>query len=210
MPLVKGSSKKTIGRNIAEMIRSDHPPAQAKAVAMRIARETRAHGGSHSGKKMVYKIPHAPRAPRAPKVHVGPIHSPVAGRTDHLPMHVPSGAYVLPADIVSAMGEGNTLGGFKVAKSIFRQRDRTAGSAYGSEGMPYGVPEPRAAGGKAEQDKAPVAIVAAGGEHVITPEEIIDKFGSLEDGHKILDEFVNLYRAHTVKTLKKLPGPKKN
>ena len=47
-------------------------------------------------------------------VHVGPIHSAVAGRTDHLPMHVPSGAYVLPADIVSAMGEGNTAAGFKV------------------------------------------------------------------------------------------------
>ena len=45
------------------------------------------------------------------KVHHGPIPSPVAGRTDHLPMHVSSGSYVLPADIVSALGDGNTDAG---------------------------------------------------------------------------------------------------
>jgi len=32
--------------------------------------------------------------------------------------------------------------------------------------------------------------------------------GSLDTGHKVLDEFVKHVRAKTIKTLKKLPGPK--
>ena len=45
--------------------------------------------------------PHAHARP-IHKLHTGPLHSSVAGRTDHLPTNVPNGAYVLPADIVSA------------------------------------------------------------------------------------------------------------
>jgi len=37
MPLAKGSSKATVSRNIAEMIKADHPRAQAVAAAMRTA-----------------------------------------------------------------------------------------------------------------------------------------------------------------------------
>jgi hypothetical protein len=77
------------------------------------------------------------------KVHKGAIHSSVAGRTDHLPMHVASGSYVIPADIISAMGEGNSMAGFKVAKSIFGRhtRDITKGTPYGESGMPYSKAE---------------------------------------------------------------------
>lgn len=160
-------------------------------------------------------------------LHTGPIHAAVAGRTDHLPMHVPQAAYVLPADIVSAMGEGNTLSGFKVAaklpKSMFSVGNRTGGSAYGQTGgayrqgsdpyaqpgLPYGAPPPgRASGGTA----GAVPIVAAGGEYVFTPEEcaMIAPDGNPDTGHKILDEFVKQYRATTVKKLEGLPGPKKN
>lgn len=136
-------------------------------------------------------------------VHVGPIHSAVAGRTDHLPMHVPSGAYVLPADIVSAMGEGNTAAGFKVAKDMFGQSFYA--SAQPGSGMPYGVTAPHRAGGGA------VPIVAAGGEFVIHPvdAERVGK-GSLDDGHRILDEFVKKMRSSTIRTLSGLPGPKKD
>lgn len=161
------------------------------------------------------------------RVHVGPINSVVAGRTDHLPMHVPSGAYVLPADIVSAMGEGNTAAGFRIATMLFgdpvqerkaggRTRDmfsdpfRGSGTPYGSasKGMPYGVNTPHKKAGGAT---SAVPIVAAGGEFVISPESVLRHGrGSLEDGHKILDEFVKRYRARTIKTLQKLPGPAKN
>src|ERR1700722_9626996 len=81
------------------------------------------------------------------KLHTGPLHSTVAGRTDHLPSNVPNGAYVLPADIVSAMGEGNTMAGFKVAKRMFEGARRHFGGLpyaggngpYGQSGGPYGM-----------------------------------------------------------------------
>lgn len=40
MPLKKGKSKKTIGKNIAEMEESGHSPAQSKAAALNQARES--------------------------------------------------------------------------------------------------------------------------------------------------------------------------
>ena len=54
-----------------------------------------------------------------------------------------------------------------------------------------------------------VPIVIAGGEFLLHPQTIIQKFGSLKKGHAALDAFVKRVRADTVKTLRKLPGPKK-
>jgi hypothetical protein len=144
------------------------------------------------------------------KLHVGPIHSPVAGRTDHLPMHVPSGSYVLPADIVSAHGEGNTMAGFKVMRRVFGGTPYgQKGGVYGQSGGPYG--EPLATGGEAESEDAGVPIVAAGGEYVLSPAQVREiGNGDLDTGHKVLDKFVKRSRNELVKTLKNLPGPKKS
>lgn len=167
MPLLEGKSQKTIGANIREMISAGHPQKQAVAAALNQARQSRAAGGSSE------------------KIHVGPIHSPVAGRTDHLPINVPSGAYVIPADIISAMGEGNTMAGFRIANAIFGMQERG--------------------------DDTPVEIVAAGGEYVISPASVARVGGNdIDHGHAVLDDFVKKYRAKTVETLKKLPGPKKD
>jgi len=200
MPLTKGKSQKTISHNIAEMVHAGHPQNQAIAAALNTARQTKAHGGSHMPRM---------HKPKSSHLHVGPIHSSVAGRTDHLPMHVPSGSYVVPADIVSAMGEGNTMAGFKHMKLMF------GGTPYGQSSQPYGGSEgpygqalqTKAAGGQTEA----VPIVAAGGEYVLSPEQVVEiGEGSLEDGHRALDEFVKRKRAETIKTLKHLPGPKKD
>ena len=143
--------------------------------------------------------------------HEGPIQSPVAGRTDHLPMTVASGSYVIPADIIGAMGEGNTMAGFKIARKMFssapyfnkQKQPYAPGSAPYAENKPYGA---RASGGK-----TPVEIVAAGGEYVISPEDVTHLGeGDIDHGHEILDEFVKNYRKKTIDTLKKLPGPKRD
>ena len=167
MPLKHGKSQETISSNIAEMVKAGHAQKQAMAAALNQARQTRAEGGASN------------------KIHVGPIHSPVAGRTDHLPINVPSGAYVIPADIISAMGEGNTMAGFRIANDVFGMQ-----SLGGDE---------------------PVEIVAAGGEYVIAPKHVARVGGGdMDKGHKILDEFVTSYRDKTVQTLKKLPGPRRD
>jgi hypothetical protein len=146
------------------------------------------------------------------KTHKGAIHSSVAGRTDHLPMHVASGSYVIPADIISAMGEGNSMAGFKVAKNIFSAPgpygQSTDSLPYGASGLPYGVPSPKKAAGGATDA---VPIVAAGGEYVIPPEDVMHLGGGdMDHGHKILDAFVKKMRQKTIKTLQGLPGPKKD
>lgn len=199
-PLAEGKSKDTISHNIAEMVRAGHPQAQAVAAALHVAgRARRAEGG----------LLHEPEAPKHPKLHVGPIHSGVAGRTDHLPIHVPNGSYVIPADVVSAHGEGNTIAGFRVMRRLFGGMPYSGQSApYGQSGGPYGEPLPRAEGGPADEG---VPIVAAGGEYVVSPQAVLNVGGGdLDTGHRVLDEFVKRSRANTVKTLEKLPGPQKD
>jgi hypothetical protein len=170
MPLLKGKSQKKISKNISEMIHAGHKQDQAIAAALNQARQSRAEGGEVNE-----------------KIHVGPIHSNVAGRTDHLPICVSSGSYVIPADIISAMGEGNTMAGFKIANDVFGIQQRSP-------------------------DHEPVEIVAAGGEYVISPENVAGRVGGgdIDTGHSNLDQFVKDYRAKTVKTLQKLPGPKRD
>jgi hypothetical protein len=119
-------------------------------------------------------------------------------------MHVPSGAYVIPADIISAMGEGNTMAGFKVANTIFSPIPNMSGTPGADAEL--GLP------GKAEGGPvSAVPIVAAGGEYVIDPKDVARLGnGDMDHGHLILDSFVKKMRHKTVETLRKLPGPKKD
>lgn len=153
------------------------------------------------------KLFHAPK-PAAP-LHAGPINSSVAGRTDHLPMHVGSGSYVLPADIVSHLGQGNTQAGFKVLRRVFKGAPYGGkGGPYSSGSGPYGASLARGGEtGDGSSDEG-VPIVAAGGEHVLTPDEVRwAGDGDMDTGHKVLDEFVLRTRAEAIKVLKHLPGP---
>ncbi len=138
----------------------------------------------------------------------GLIKSHVPGRTDRIPAKVPSGSYVIPADIVAHKGQGNTLAGAAKISSMFKI------------GMPKGhssIPRPPALhkyadGGNVGQ---PVDIVTAGGEMLMHPEDVQyaslanNGDGSLRDGHNLLDAWVKQERKNSIAALKKLPGPKK-
>jgi hypothetical protein len=239
MPLVYGKSNNAVFRNISEMVKAGHPQDQAVAAALNIARSHKDDGGSKSegadvtsyhkdhplfrtakagggfnqpreimqarASRPAQFMPHTPES----KLHVGPIHSQVAGRTDHLPMHVPAGSYVIPADIISAMGEGNTIAGFKHMRRMFGGTPYGGGSTpYGQSGGPYGAEMPHKAGGGSTDS---VPIVAAGGEYVLSPDQVkMAGGGDLDIGHKVLDDWVKTMRKKTISTLQKLPGPKKD
>jgi hypothetical protein len=121
-------------------------------------------------------------------LHVGPLHAATGGRTDVLNISVPADSFVIPADIVSGLGEGNTLAGMKIMEQMF----------------------PNSSPGKAPMARGGVPIVAAGGEFVVSPEDVAAVGqGDLEHGHKVLDAFVKKSRKQIVKTTSKLPGPHK-
>jgi len=177
--------------------------------ALRIARQ---EGGPLDALRVPHLHPRKLRPPRAfrfqKKLHTGPIHAAVAGRTDHLPIHVPSGSYVLSADLVSGLGEGNTAAGFRHIKRMFAGNPYGGGSneaPYGQGRTPYGM----STGGQTNDDNNGVPIVAAGGEYVLSPDEVrMAGDGDLDLGHEVLDEFMKRMRAELIKTLKKLPGPR--
>lgn len=121
----------------------------------------------------------------------GMIDSDIPGRTDEIPMKVASGAYVLPADIPSALGQGNTMAGKSILDNIFGGGDS---------------PE-MAAGGPVDDDHVP--IIAAGGEYLIHPNKVKEiGQGDMAKGHKVLDKFVLHTRKEHIKTLKGLKPPK--
>ena len=222
MPLAHGSSQKTISHNISEMVHAGHPLDQSIAAALNTAKHSRAIGGANQSTTTTtgpldYRKPNMsvpmPSYPLAGQhmLHEGPIHSPVAGRTDHLPMNVKSGSYVIPADIISSMGEGNTMAGFKIARQMFSSKPyfQTSKMPYSAEGTPYTKGKPY--GARASGGETPVEIVAAGGEYVINPDDVTHLGGGdIDHGHEILDHFVTGYRKKTIETLKKLPGPKRD
>lgn len=231
-------------------------------------------------------------------VKQGLLSSPVPGRTDKLPIRVPSGAYVVPADVVSALGEGNTHAGGTVLDGMFspagnnapnmssfkpprmkrsystrikktkfqeggdvlsnpvgmdqdhpaqwgmqdevqsrdnamqpsnpfmqglngmlennmvqgnRPMEQNASAGFPSApgaGLP---PPPQMEEPAPEQEEDPnmVPIIAAGGEYIISPDAISERFGDMDHGHKSMDAFVKLVRKEHIKTLKDLPGPSK-
>jgi len=61
----------------------------------------------------------------------------------------------------------------------------------------------RASGGK-------VPIYAADGEYVIHPQDLIDRFGSLEEGHSQMDNWQKHERQQLIHTLKNLDPPEKD
>lgn len=152
---------------------------------------------------------------------IGGLHSPVAGRTDHLPINVPAGAYVLPADVVSGLGQGNTHNGMQVLNKMFFQSG-PLGMPPMKGGRGSGPPKASASkrkfaeggdvslvpGGEGDQS---VPIMAAGGEFILTPEKVTEiGNGDMDLGHEVMDAFVKHVRDETIKTLKTLPGPAKD
>jgi hypothetical protein len=140
----------------------------------------------------------------------GMLTSDIPGRTDKIPTKVRPGSYVLPADVPSALGQGNSQAGAVILKHMFSH------GAYGLEPMknkghefhyPKSIFHHRKDGGGTGDH---VPIIAAGGEYIIPPEIVKEiGHGDMSKGHRVLDLFTLHTRNEHIKTLKSLKPPKK-
>lgn len=150
--------------------------------------------------------------PRSPMTK-GPLVSSVPGRIDAHKTHVPSGSYVVPADIVSGKGQGNTLAGMNALQKLFRMGPYGSPSPMRGQnrGPKVGNTKHFAAGGSpSDSDDIPVPVNLAGGELVVPPQNIQQVVHpDLKTAHDILDRWVLRERRELRKTLAKLPGPAK-
>ncbi len=178
MPLIKSKSKEAFKSNVKAEKDAGKPLNQALAIAYRVQRESKAMGGSVG---------------MAPKV--GFVHGPTTGRSDKIPAKVQVKSYVIPADIVSSLGEGNSIAGATALNKLFQMG-------------PYGSLKKRFADG----GNVPEAdIIISDGEYTVPPDKVAELGGSdVDQGHAVLDAFVKHVRQKTIKTLQKLPGPKKS
>lgn len=168
-----------------QLIGAPHDPA-----APRLAADA-AKPGAAAEVDRAMNVARGLRRARGGKVHTGAIMGHTDGRADEVPMEVPDGAYVLTADHVSSMGEGNTLAGFKKLDQMFPK----SAKAHSEQKIAK-----RARGGA-------VPIYAADGEYVIHPSDITDRWGDLDAGHRYLDAWQTSSRKEHVNTLRNLAPP---
>jgi hypothetical protein len=206
MPLIKSASREAVGTNIKEMEAAGHSRAQSIAAALSNARKYGAKfasGGAPFGQSQTAKQ----------LFRDGFLHGTGPGRYDHLPITVEGGAYVVPADHLAAIGQGNSQAGAAILRKMFGSgpygmgKPNLPSARTTPPRLSLNAPKPRmAAGGEAEG----VDIIAANGEYVISPEQIIERFGDLEKGHRALDNWIVKTRKKHIKTLKGLKPPRKD
>jgi len=141
-------------------------------------------------------------------VHAGMLKSNVPGRTDKLPITVGGGAFIVPADHLAALGQGNSQAGASIINGMFGLGGNKKGSLV--KAMRPQIPKLKkmAEGGDPGESK-PVDIIAAGGEFVIPPGKVQEiGGGDLDRGHKILHQWVLRTRKQHIKTLEGLQPPK--
>jgi hypothetical protein len=201
-------------------------PQQQQPVANVQSPPGYAGGGSPMGVSMSMAEPWWTRSEASGDARgsaTGFLNGDTAGRADSIKTQAPSGSYVLPADVVAGLGEGNSLAGARVVQSML------------STG-PHGVPMPRgggrntipkppplsdlrefaAKGGGVQDDGGDMTPVALShGEMVLTAPEVMILARlvtgktpiSLKQAHSIMDHFTVHVRQRVIKKMQSLPAP---
>jgi hypothetical protein len=149
----------------------------------------------------------------------GFLHSAVPGRTDLIHAAPPIGAFVIPADIVSGIAQGNSNAGAFMLQNVFGKPMRAVSRFGGMPAPPPRFTEPiqgpaAKRGGRTGKghphEGEPTPILAAGGEFIVSPEGVRKVGGGdLTQGHDALDAWVVSKRKEIAKEMLKLPGPKR-
>lgn len=128
---------------------------------------------------------------------IGALTGSTGGRADRVTATARSGSHVIPSDIVSHMGQGNTNAGLKALEKMFKTG-------------PYGMalPRRRAEGGGIAPQTSDVPVMLSDGEFVIPP-EVVEEIGSgdIATGHDVIDAWIMDERQRAIETLKALPPP---
>lgn len=130
------------------------------------------------------------RGPELMKLHRGSglIRGETLGRADAITADLPRGGYVMPADVVSSLGEGNTAAGARGLRSMISRS--TPGFARGGR-----VPTAKVNVSAGEFYIHPHHVAALGG-------------GDLNRGSAMLDGIVKKQRGKMAKNAKRLPPPR--
>ena len=138
-------------------------------------------------------------------------------------MSVAADSHIIPADVVSGMGQGNSIAGAHILAAALRMGPYNTNLPSGARGSgPPRAPglsamQSYAAGGGAE--KSP--ILAAGGEMVVPPQTVLywgrvakragkfTRYDDMKAGHEAIDVMIANVRKHVIKWLKHAPAPKK-
>jgi hypothetical protein len=162
----------------------------------------------------------------------GFLNSSIAGRTDRLPVAVGTDSFVVPAQEVAGVGQGNSLAGARILQEALR---------IGPHGVPHpqeihghGPPRPPGVPGEVTRemfgyasggsgigsDERGIAhCLMAGGELVIPAHDWTDGIhdyrgvrsvgeGDIQEGHRRLRGMVKNIREHTIRFLRSAPPPK--
>lgn len=177
----KKIDNETISSDIIESIKTGIP--ESKAIDMAISDSLKfSLGGSPNLEESSSSSYTSP---------VGFINDDTAGRTDRLPVVIPGDSYVIPADVVSGLGQGNSMAGASLLDDMFgiSSVKRKNGGSLPKEG---------------------VDVIVAGGEYVVPPEAVERiGMGDRKNAHRILDSMVKSVRKQVISHLKNLPGPVK-
>lgn len=207
MPLIKNPSKEAFSSNVAAERNAGRPRAQALAIAYDIQR--RAQRGMANG-----GVPWFVRNEARDVERYGMQHGATPGRADAKAFSAAPGSYIFPADVVSGMGQGNSMAGANTLGKMFKMGPYGSGASpmphAGGRGMPginkssLGIRQKFAQGGE-------VPINISDGEFAVPPEHVAMVEGANGDvdlGHAICDRIVQLQRQKTIAHLQSLPPPR--
>lgn len=156
----------------------------------------------------------------------GFLHGTTGGQADAVKTQAPAGSFVVPAEVVAGLGEGNNLAGARVMQAILDSGPHGTPLPRGERGRgpprPPAVPaedrgglkdggeipifEAKARGGAKEPGKTPVDL--SHGEFVISPEHVKAWGGGDTDrGIRILNRWVWKKHQEHIKDLKTYKGP---
>jgi len=146
-----------------------------------------------------------------------------SGRADKVETSAPAGSHIIPADVVSGLGQGNTLAGAKVMQYILNSgpwgtpMPRSSGRSSiprppsvqrdaGGGAIPLFKAVPRAKGGKLPEGHS--AVDLSDGEFAVHPWYVHSwGNGNPDIGHKVLDRFIVAQREKNIKDQKKIKPP---